>query len=166
MNTYLAKQNNLISTKYKMKELLNRLDTLLEKGKTYCDQADKEEMSSKPNPKKWSKQEILGHLIDSGINNLQRFTEIQFEDKPYKIRKYSQEGLVNANDYQNSEIKELVGFWMGINNRIKNVIELQTEASLKFQIELDNGTISDLRFLIVDYVDHMEHHINQITKSS
>ena len=30
---------------------------------------------------KWSKKEILGHLIDSAINNLQRFTEIQYSEK-------------------------------------------------------------------------------------
>jgi|TARA_R110000737_G_scaffold264685_1_gene272514 hypothetical protein len=62
-------------------------------------------------PKKWSKKEILGHLIDSGINNLQRFTEIQFSDRPYVIRKYNQNELVIVNDYQNAEIKEILDFW-------------------------------------------------------
>ncbi len=56
---------------------------------------------------KWSKKEILGHLIDSGINNLQRFTEIQFLEKPYKIRPYNQDELVKANNYQNKNSQEL-----------------------------------------------------------
>jgi ribosome biogenesis SPOUT family RNA methylase Rps3 len=43
------------------------------------------------NPKKWSKKQILGHLVDSGINNLQRFTEIQFEEKPEIKTRKSQE---------------------------------------------------------------------------
>ncbi len=146
-----------------MKDLINRFDDLLECGQSYFNQATEHEISTKPNPVKWSKKEILGHLIDSAINNLQRFTEIQFEKKPYKIRNYNQAGLVNANDYQNSEIKEIVEFWMAINKRIKNLIKQQTEETLNFKIELDNGQISDLRFLMVDYVDHLEHHINQIT---
>ena len=145
-----------------MKETLHRLEYLVEYGQNYFKQTTDHEISNKPNPKKWSKKEILGHLIDSGINNLQRFTEIQFENKPYKIRKYKQDELVKANDYQNSEIEEILTFWVSINDRIKNVIEQQTKETLNFKIELGNGTISDLKFLIVDYVDHLEHHINQI----
>ena len=31
------------------------------------------QFSFKPSPKKWSKKEILGHLIDSATNNHHRF---------------------------------------------------------------------------------------------
>ncbi len=147
-----------------MKDILNRLEDLLKYGQNYFNQATDYEISKKPNPEKWSRKEILGHLIDSAINNLQRFTEIQFENKPYKIRKYNQAELVKANDYQNSEVEEVLKLWISINNRIKNLIKQQTKETLNFKIELDNGTISDLRFLIVDYVDHLEHHINQIKR--
>ena len=37
-----------------------------------------QDLLRRPAPDKWSKQEILGHLIDSALNNLKRFTEIQF----------------------------------------------------------------------------------------
>lgn len=30
-------------------------------------------------PEKWSKKQILGHLIDSAANNHQRFVRIQYE---------------------------------------------------------------------------------------
>ena len=33
----------------------------------------------KPSPGKWSKKEILGHLIDSAANNHQRFVRLQLE---------------------------------------------------------------------------------------
>ena len=147
-----------------MHNLISRFEELLKRGNTYFKQASDITISEKPSPRKWSKKEILGHLIDSGINNLQRFTEIQFERKPYKIYKYNQEGLVKANDYQNSDIDEIVEFWLSINKRIKVLINLQTEESLNFKIELSNGEISDLRFLMTDYVDHLEHHMNQIVR--
>ena len=73
---------------------------------------------------------------------------------------------MKANDYQNSETKELIGFWFAINSRIKNLMEKQSEKTLSFKIELDNGKISDLRFLMKDYVDHLELHLNQIVTSS
>ena len=50
----------------------------------------------------------MGHLVDSGINNLQRFVEIQYAAKPYPIRKYEQDALVEANLYQNSDINEIL----------------------------------------------------------
>lgn len=38
--------------------------------------------STKPAPEKWSKKEIIGHLIDSATNNHQRFVRAQFEPTP------------------------------------------------------------------------------------
>lgn len=147
-----------------MTETINKIEHLLKSGLEYLSQSSESEMSHKLSAQRWSKKEILGHLIDSGINNLQRFTEIQFEDKPYKIRKYKQNELVKVNDYQNSKTNEIVEFWLSINNRIKNLIEFQTEQTLNYKIELEKDTISDLRFLMKDYVDHLEHHLNQIMK--
>jgi hypothetical protein len=148
-----------------MKETIKKLEQLLKTGFNYMSQSSELELSQKISIDKWSKKEILGHLIDSGINNLQRFTEIQFDDKPFKIKTYNQNGLVKVNDYQNAETKEIVAFWLSINNRIINVINLQTENTLNFKIELEKDNISDLRFLINDYVNHTEHHLNQIIKN-
>ncbi len=145
-----------------MKTTTNKLEELLKLGSTYLTKASASEITYKANPEKWSKKELLGHLIDSGINNLQRFTEIQFEEKPYKVRKYHQNELVKANNYQHSEINELINFWLAINNRILMVIKNQTEITLSYTIEIEKGHTADLKFLIIDYVNHMEHHINQI----
>ena len=147
-----------------MTKTIDKLERLLRKGLEYLSQSSEPELSHKESAEKWSKKEILGHLIDSGLNNLQRFTEIQFENKPYKIRTYNQNELVKANDYQNSDIREIVDFWIAINLRIKSLMERQSEKTLDFKIELDDGNTADLRFLMNDYVDHLEHHLNQITK--
>ena len=148
-----------------MKETINRLEELLNSGFDYVSKSSEIELTKKASPDKWSKKEIIGHLIDSGINNLQRFTEVQFEIKPYKIRQYRQDELVKANDYQHSEINEVVELWISINNRIISLMKKQTIKTLKYNIELNNETISDLRFLMMDYVDHLEHHLNQIKSS-
>ncbi len=141
-----------------------KLQQLLTKGLEYFKQTSELEVSRKVSVEKWSKKEILGHLIDSGINNLQRFTEVQFENKPYRIRKYNQNELVQANDYQNAETKEIVAFWNALNHRILNVMKKQTEETLNYKIELGKDTITDLRFLMIDYVEHLEHHLQQILK--
>ncbi len=147
-----------------MTETIHRLEELLRSGMEYVSNSSELELTKRPSIEKWSKKEILGHLIDSGINNLQRFTEIQFEAKPYKIRKYGQNELVKANDYQNARTKEIVGFWLAINKRIQSLMEKQTEKTLNYKIELEKGELTDLKFLIEDYVGHMEHHLKQIMK--
>ena len=53
-------------------------------------QISSEELLKRPATGKWSKQEILGHLVDSAINNLKRFTEIQFLPQPYTVISYKQ----------------------------------------------------------------------------
>lgn len=116
----------------------------------------------KSSPEKWSKQEILGHLIDSAINNLQRFTEIQFEPRPYQIRRYNQDELVKANAYQDAESGRLFALWLSLNMRIVDLMKRQTEATLSSPIILPDGEPSDLRFLMTDYVDHLEHHVKQL----
>lgn len=143
-------------------ELTTKLEKLLRKGLEHLSESSEAELSKRPSPEKWSKKEILGHLIDSGINNLQRFTEIQFENKPYTIRNYNQEALVKANDYQNAASNEIINFWLSLNNRILNIIRQQTEETLKFEIVLDDDSTSDFEFLVKDYIDHLEHHLNQI----
>ena len=141
-----------------------KLDQLLKCGYEYLSQASEQELNTNPSPNKWSKKEILGHLIDSGIHNLQRFTEIQYESKPYIIRSYKQNELVYANKYQNADSKELIRFWWSLNKRILFIIQMQTEKTLYYQIELEKGNLSNLGFLIKDYVNHLEHHLNQIIK--
>ena len=147
-----------------MTEKTNKLEHLLKRGLEYLARSSELEMARKESTKKWSKKEILGHLIDSGIKNLQRFTEIYFKNKPYRIKKYNQDELVKVNDYQNSDTREIIKFWELINKRMLYIIKKQSKKTLNYKIELEKDNFSYLRFLINDYVDHLEHHIKQIIK--
>lgn len=153
-----------------MVETINKLEELLIILKDYIANSSSAELSQKPSPQKWSKKEIIGHLIDSGIYNLRRFAEIQFQKKPYIIRPYDQVELVKVNNYQNSIVEVLVDILVSINRLIKNLMILQTAETLDYKIEYAEGTMYadgsgfDLRFLMKDYVSHFEHHMNQIVQ--
>lgn len=60
------------------------------------------------------------------------------------------------------DIEELVQPWYSINRQIIRVFKSVTQEALAYEIRLDNTLIVELRFLMNDYVEHMEHHINQI----
>ena len=145
-----------------MKETIEKNQKLTLKAEEYFQTIPTESLENKSAPHKWSKKEILGHLIDSGINNLQRFTEIEFEQKPFPIRRYSQNELVIANDYQNAEIKEILTFWLAINRRIESVMARQTPESLSYEVLIDGVQKETLEFLMKDYVKHLEQHVFQI----
>ena len=146
-----------------MTDTTNKLEALLKITTEYISKATDAELNHKASPEKWSKKEIMGHLIDSGINNIQRFTAVQIEKEPHRILPMRQVELVQVNDYQNAEIEELLAFLMSINRRVKNLMLLQNPQTLTTPIELyREGNISDMRYLMEDYVVHFEHHVNQI----
>jgi len=82
-----------------IKEAMERLAHHIDNIPIRYTQFSIEEMKYNSEPGKWSKQQILGHLIDSAINNLKRFTEIQILPQPFKIISYQQDELVIVNNY-------------------------------------------------------------------
>ena len=115
-------------------------------------------------PGKWSRQEILGHLIDSAINNLKRFTEIQFLPQPYRVIPYSQENLVVTNNYQHLPLSHLLTLWKALNQQIIYVADHIPKDKLDFPVDpgYQNKEIKTLGWIICDYVAHLEHHLAQI----
>ncbi|KQB42372.1 DinB family protein [Flavobacterium aquidurense] len=113
-------------------------------------------------PGKWSKKEILGHLTDSALHNLVRFTEINYLEKPYQHRPYNQIDLVNLNQYQEMDIQELTQLWFLLNKQIVKLMKSVDEKVLDYKIVLSDESVIDLKFLMTDYIEHLEHHINQI----
>ncbi len=145
-----------------MKEKIAKFEFVLNKLTASNIFIEAKDFELKPSEDKWSKKEILGHLIDSAIYNIQRFTEIQTFDKPYKIRTYNPDDLVKSNDYQNKNNQELLGLWLHLNHHILHIVKNQTNEKLTHQLVLENGELSDLQFLIEDYFDHLFYHLNQI----
>ncbi len=148
-----------------MVEQINRLDQIINELSSYMTSITEEELRKKPAPGKWSKIEILGHLADSGINNLKRFTEAQFKPEPFNYDNYQQDDLVAANQYQNASLKEVFFLYEAVNRRIMEVMKKQSEKALSKKVHnTSDGKTTDLKFIMKDYVDHMEHHLKQILR--
>ncbi len=127
-------------------------------------QVSSEQLLRRPAPGKWSKQEIVGHLIDSAINNLKRFTEIQFLPQPYTVVSYRQDDLIIVNDYQNLPLEHLLGLWQNLNRQIVFVIRRISPEKLNYPVDpqYENREMKTLSWIICDYVAHMEHHFKQL----
>lgn len=144
-----------------MKEKIIEFEIVLARLETSL--LDISDLEIKITESSWSKKEILGHLVDSAINNIQRFTEIQNTDQPYYMRPYNQDELVKANCYQHKYSDDLVNLLVALNRHIIYLVKNQTAVTLKYPIVLPNQTVTDLEFVIEDYFEHFFHHLNQIT---
>jgi hypothetical protein len=144
-----------------MQNAIFKFEQLLNENAIYFPTIDNTVLETKK-PGKWSKKEILGHLVDSAIHNLVRFTEINYLEKPYHHRPYSQTDLVDLNQYQTMDINELTQLWLSLNKQIIRIFKNVDEKALDYQIILSDQSVIDLKFLMTDYVEHLEYHINQI----
>ncbi len=137
-------------------------ESLLRQVANYIQSASDNELGFKKSSGQWSKKEILGHLIDSAIYNIQRFTEIQFKPRPYHYNTYEQDALVEANQYRSSDAGDILRLWLGLNQQIIHLVKNQDDDTLAYRAVNPNGKTVTLKYLIEDYVVHMEHHVKQI----
>ena len=160
----MSLQKGYVENAIDVKAAMDQLEKRIESFPGELKQIPTQELLSRPMEGKWSKKEILGHLIDSAINNLKRFTEIQFLPQPYKVISYKQVELVIVNDYQNLPLDHLLDLWQALNKQIVFVVRNIPEERLNYPVDpqYENGELKTLGWVIADYVAHMEHHFRQI----
>ena len=144
-----------------MNATLNRFSFLLATIPDLLKKIPIDEFEHKPDEGRWSKKEILGHLLDSATNNHHRFVRSQFEENP--SIQYDQEKWNAHNYYQSCELGHLIEFWVLYN---RQVLYLLKNIPAGFhQRRCDTGGRSlTIGFIAEDYVRHMEHHLKQIVK--
>lgn len=143
---------------------MDRLEDYIQTFPARMKKLSDNELTSRPAEGKWSKKEILGHLIDSAVNNLKRFTDAQFSSLPYEVVRYRQVDLVVVNGYQGLPLDHLLELWRVLNKQITFVIRNIDEEKFNYAVDPgpNNGGLKNLAWLISDYVGHMEQHFRQI----
>jgi hypothetical protein len=114
----------------------------------------------KPAPDKWSKKEILGHLIDSAANNHQRLVRLQLEHE-IDLPGYEQDGWVRVNRYQHTPWTDIITLWAAYNRHLGALIESLDASALGHVWHSPEGDVT-LEFIANDYVRHLTHHLRQI----
>ncbi|MEL7161262.1 MAG: DinB family protein [Bacteroidota bacterium] len=131
-----------------------------------------DELDHKPAADRWSKKEILGHLIDSAYNNHQRFLRAPSQDH-LRFVGYDQNEWVRRNAYQQREAREVVATFLAVQRHLAHTIATLSPEVLERTTtdhEFDRmamravpaGAPASLGFLIEDYLFHLVHHLRQI----
>ena len=141
---------------------LKRLNDLVRIIPPLLSSITEKDFSFKASPEKWSKKEILGHLVDSATNNHQRFVRLQFEHEP--VISYNQNNWAQFSYHQTTRTDSLVKFWTSYNKHLLHIISEIPEKYYRNVCVMGNGDRVTLEFLINDYVVHLEHHLKQIVK--
>jgi len=108
----------------------------------------------------WSRKEELGHLIDSATNNHIRFVLASI-DGEFRGQGYAQDKWVEAHGYQDLAWRDLVDLWHQYNTLLASVVKRIPEAHLDNRCVIGWGVVT-LRFVIEDYVLHMQHHLDHV----
>lgn len=145
-----------------MQNTADQLQALVAHASSRFESISEEASLVRPVEGRWSKKEILGHLIDSASNNHQRFVRGQLSAE-IKLPEYDQDAWVRAQSYQTEKWETLVRFWKLYNLHLIHLIaNIPPEKSTNTCFIGDNPPVT-LEFLATDYVRHLRHHLEQIT---
>ena len=117
--------------------------------------------SEKPYADKWSIKEILGHLIDSAANNHQRIVRMQ-ERQDIGSLTYTQQHWVRSQQYHSEPWENVVEFWRAYNTHLAHIIAHVDPGALGNLCDMGYSKPATLKFVIEDYLRHVQHHVAQI----
>jgi len=143
-------------------ELAAELETLVEGAAGQLAAiGDHEDVSIKPSPERWSKLEILGHLVDSASNNHQRFVRAALQGE-LTFPGYEQEGWARVQRHQDALWHHMHMLWSLFNMRLAQVIEVLPATAATIPCRIGDGDPVTLHWLVEDYIKHMRHHLKQL----
>ncbi len=121
-----------------------------------------EDAASQPlAPGKWSRKQILGHLIDSASNNHQRFIRAQLNPHT-DLPGYQQEEWVSANGYALESWTELTQLWKSYNHHLAHILARMPDETLSHTVTLDTKPPMTIQTIAEDYYRHVIHHLEQM----
>jgi DinB superfamily len=124
---------------------------------------DERSTALKPAPNRWSKKEILGHLIDSAANNHHRFVRAQLAGELH-FPAYEQEEWARCQDYAHADWTALIVFWESYNRHLAYIVDRIPVEKLDTPCWIGSNEMATLGFLIDDYLRHMRHHLKQLDR--
>jgi len=125
-------------------------------------------LSERTNKQNRSIKQIVGHMVDSATNNTHRMIHLQYQESPFEFPNYATNGnndrWIAIQDYKNEDWNSLVQLWKYSNIHVAHVIKNVNMNKLNNEWITGEENNCSLNDMIVDYLRHLELHLNQIEK--
>ncbi len=141
-----------------MQMIAGELETFITHHKTALASVPEEKMVFKPSLLKWSRKEIMGHLVDSAESNIRRFIVAQYEERPLIV--YNQDKWVAIANYQQWDTRDIIGLWYLLNKQIVEIWK-NTPAEMASR-SCQTQELHTVEWLASDYLKHLRHHVHQV----
>lgn len=110
---------------------------------------------------KWTRKQVLGHLIDSALNNYHRVIRAQAAAE-LRFPDYDQRHWVDAGAYAERDWPDLVQLWSQLNRQLAHAVARVSPAALGRLCHIGAGAPVTLEDVVRDYPRHLSHHLRQI----
>jgi len=146
-----------------MTDTIARFEELLITVPRRLAELDEADVARKPAADRWSKKEILGHLIDSAGNNHQRFVRAQ-RVPLLNSPTYEQEFWVSAQAYATEPWPDLVNLWLLLNRHLLHIVKAMPDDVLGHQLVIGGRPAVTLEYVVADYLRHVDNHVAQLLR--
>jgi hypothetical protein len=138
-------------------ELSARLTAVLRDAMPWLVTVSEAEASVAESAGKWSAKQVIGHLIDSAVNNQGRIVRMQIE-AGQSLPGYEQDAWVGLQHYAERDWAGVLALWFALNEHVAWTVGHIDQARLANRGVVAGQPLT-LGFLIEDYIAHIEHHL-------
>jgi hypothetical protein len=144
-----------------LEQMPNHMTRLVAQAEAALAALDRDYWHASRGEGKWTRLQLLGHLIDSAANNHQRFVRALAQSR-LDWPGYDQVAHVTVQDYATASPSVCLALWAAYNRHLAHVIRQITPAKTSTPCAIDWGAEMTLSDLALDYIAHLEHHLRQL----
>jgi len=138
-----------------------RLLHVLDEAKPMLRVFDEAAATQPVSPEKWSRKQVICHLLDSASNNHQRFLRATIQGE-LTFPGYAPDPMVQLQNPNALSWSFLVEFWANYNRYLAHVLAQIPDAKWDVQCHIGDLSVATLGWIAEDYVEHLKHHLNQV----
>jgi|APHig6443717817_1056837.scaffolds.fasta_scaffold106823_1 hypothetical protein len=147
----------------KIKLAASTIESLIDEWEPILEKLPIEVITQKRNSQNRNIKQILGHLIDSGVNNHHRIVRLQYQKRlSFPDYQPDNDTWIQIQNYEGKDWQELILVWKYYSRHIAFIIQQVEELSLNNL--WSDGFIApiSLEDIIVGFPEHFKLHLNEI----